>query len=121
MQSEVRIVEAEEVVSQAEVRVRIVVSLEIKTIGGQILKNMQITLLPQFVKNITSMGSLLTGVKSQQHVHGRTFSSLRGNNETVTSSALMTYKIHCITSFIRKYTLLTYCQTRCLKKSLTRE
>ena len=73
--------------------------------GGPTSRRALITLHQGSVKNIMSMGSLHTGVRSQPLVHGRTSGSLRVNNETMTNLILMTYKTLCIKASTGKYTL----------------
>ena len=73
-------------------------------IDGPILKSMQITLHRQSAGNITFMGSLLIGVRSRRPAHGKISGSLKISNETVASLTLVTFKIFCTMTSIRKYT-----------------
>ena len=72
-------------------------------IDGPILKSMQITLHRQSAGSITFTGSLLIGVRSRRPAHGKISGSLKISNETVASLTLVTFKIFCTMTSIRKY------------------
>ena len=72
-------------------------------IDGPTLKSMQITLHRQSAGSITFTGSLLIGVRSRRPAHGKISGSLKINNETVASLTLVTFKIFCTMTSIRKY------------------
>ena len=80
------VVGVEEQVEEEEVEVKIMVKVvkEVVT-GGPTSPSMLTTLLIVSVKNITSMGKVLTGVKSRLRVLGRTSFYQKIKNETVAS------------------------------------
>ena len=92
---------------QVSLEDRVKVKAGIKVAGiiidGPILKSMQITLHRQSAGSITFTGSLLIGVRSRRPAHGKISGSLKINNETVASLTLVTFKIFCTMTSIRKY------------------
>ena len=88
-------------VEEVEVRARTKGSLT----GGPTSQKVQIIPRIRSVKNITFLGKVLIGVRSQSLVLGRIILYQRISNETVASLDLKTYKKLCIHDQTQKYTL----------------
>ena len=90
----------EEVEVETKVKAK---EVEMQLNAGPTSRRARTILLLGCVRNITSMGSQLIGVRSQPLAHGKTSGFRRTSNETKTSLISMTYKTFCITTSIRKY------------------